>query len=151
MKLIEFIALDSILGDVDVDSKKNLFKLVSNVFAKNDFEESSKIIEKLNERERLGSTGVGNGIAIPHSKISLINKTKVLFLKLKSAIDFSAPDKKDVDLVFVILAPKNCQSEHLLVLSSISSFVKNKNFVQKLRKLEKSKEIYKFFGKPNED
>ncbi len=151
MKLIEFIALDSILVDVDVDSKKNLFKLVSNVFAKNDFEESSKIIEKLNERERLGSTGVGNGIAIPHSKISLINKTKVLFLKLKSAIDFSAPDKKDVDLVFVILAPKNCQSEHLLVLSSISSFVKNKNFVQKLRKLEKSKEIYKFFGKPNED
>ena len=151
MKLIEFIALDSILVDVDVDSKKNLFKLVSNVFAKNDFEESSKIIEKLNERERLGSTGVGNGIAIPHSKISLINKTKVLFLKLKSAIDFSAPDKKDVDLVFVILAPKNCQSEHLLVLSSISSFVKNENFVQKLRKLEKSKEIYKFFGKPNED
>ena len=151
MKLVEFIALDSIFVDVDVDSKKNLFKLVSNVFAKDDLEESSKIIEKLNERERLGSTGVGNGIAIPHSKISLINKTKVLFLKLKSAIDFSAPDKKDVDLVFVILAPKNCQSEHLLVLSSISSFVKNENFVQKLRKLEKSKEIYKFFGKPNED
>ena len=151
MKLVEFIALDSIFVDVDVDSKKNLFKLVSNVFAKDDLEESSKIIEKLNERERLGSTGVGNGIAIPHSKISLINKTKVLFLKLKSAIDFSAQDKKYVDLVFVILAPKNCQAEHLLVLSSISSFVKNKNFVQKLRKLEKSKEIYKFFGKPNED
>ena len=61
-------------------------------------------------------------------KINLIDKTKVLFLKLKSAVDFSAPDKKYVDLVFVILAPKNCQSEHLLVLSSISSFVKNKNF-----------------------
>ena len=146
MKLIEFIALDSILVDVDVDSKKNLFKLVSNIFAKDDFEESSKIIEKLNERERLGSTGVGNGIAIPHSKVSLINKTKVLFLKLKSAVDFSAPDKKDVDLVFVILAPKNCQSEHLIVLSSISSFIKNKNFVEKLRKLKNSKEIYKFFA-----
>ena len=116
MKLVEFIAPDSILVDVDVDSKKNLFKLVSNFFAKNNLEESSKIIEKLNERERLGSTGVGNGIAIPHSKISLIDKTKVLFLKLKSAVDFSAPDKKYVDLVFVILAPKNCQSEHLLVL-----------------------------------
>ena len=146
MKLIEFIALDSILVDVDVDSKKNLFKFVSNFFTKNDIEESSKIIEKLNERERLGSTGVGNGIAIPHSKVSLINKTKVLFLKLKSAVDFSAPDKKHVDLVFVILAPKNCQSEHLIVLSSISSFVKNKDFVEKLRKLKDSKEIYKFFG-----
>ncbi len=146
MKLVEFIALDSILVDVEVDSKKNLFKFVSNFFAKNDLEESSKIIEKLNERERLGSTGVGNGIAIPHSKISLIDKTKVLFLKLKSAVDFSAPDKKYVDLVFVILAPKNCQSEHLLVLSSISSFIKNKNLVEKLRKLKNSKEIYKFFG-----
>ena len=145
MKLVEFIALDSILVDVEVDSKKNLFKFVSNFFAKNDIEESSKIIEKLNERERLGSTGVGNGIAIHHSKVSLISKTKVLFLKLKSAVDFSAPDKKDVDLVFVILAPKNCQSEHLIVLSSISSFVKNKSFVEKLRKLKNSKEIYKFF------
>ena len=57
MKLVEFIALDSILVDVDVDSKKNLFKLVSNFFAKNNLEESAKIIEKLNERERLGSTG----------------------------------------------------------------------------------------------
>ena len=145
MKLVEFIALDSILVNVDVDSKKSLFKFVSNFFAKNDLEESSKIIEKLNERERLGSTGVGNGIAIPHSKISLIDRTKVLFLKLKSAVDFSAPDKKYVDLVFVILAPKSCQSEHLLVLSSISSFVRNKNFVEKLRKLKNSKEIYKFF------
>ena len=79
-------------------------------------------------------------------KISLIDKTKVLFLKLKSAGDFSASDKQYVDLVFVILAPKNCQSEHLLVLSSISSFVKNKNFVDKLRKLKNSKDIYNFFG-----
>ena len=146
MKLVEFIALDSILVDVEVDSKKNLFKFVSNFFTKNDLEESSKIIEKLNEREQLGSTGVGNGVAIPHSKINIVDKTKVLFLKLKSAVDFSAPDKKYVDLVFVILAPKNCQSEHLLVLSSISSFVKNKNFVEKLRKLKNSKEIYNFFG-----
>ena len=52
MKLVEFIALDSILVDVEVDSKKNLFKFVSNFFAKNDLEESSKIVEKLNERER---------------------------------------------------------------------------------------------------
>ena len=69
----------------------------------------------------------------------------MLFLKLKSAVDFSAPDKKYVDLVFVILAPKNCQSEHLLVLSSISSFVKNKNFVE-IKKIKELEEIYNFFG-----
>ena len=125
MKLNEFISLDSIHVDVDVDSKKNLFKCVSNIFSKNDTDKATIVTEKLNERERLGSTGVGNGVAIPHSKISYIQKTKVILLKLKSSIDFSASDNKYVDLVFVILAPKNCQSEHLLVLSSISSFVRD--------------------------
>ncbi len=142
MKLVEFIDIDSILVDVDVDSKKNLFKLVSNKFSNNNLEESTKIIEKLNERERLGSTGIGNGVAIPHSKISLFDQTKVMFLKLKSAIDFSSSDNKNVDLVFVILAPKNCQSEHLLVLSSISSFLKKKSSLNKLRSLKKPSQIY---------
>ena len=88
MKLVEFIDIDSILVDVDVDSKKNLFKLVSNKFSNNNLEESTKIIEKLNERERLGSTGIGNGVAIPHSKISLFDQTKVMFLKWSSDSSF---------------------------------------------------------------
>tara|TARA_B100000925_G_C21915683_1_gene433545 strand:+ start:452 stop:898 length:447 start_codon:yes stop_codon:yes gene_type:complete len=147
MKLNEFISLDSIHVDVDVDSKKNLFKCVSNIFSKNDTDKATIVTEKLNERERLGSTGVGNGVAIPHSKISYIQKTKVILLKLKSSIDFSASDNKYVDLVFVILAPKNCQSEHLLILSSISSFLKKEKLVKKLRTLNKAEEILKFLSK----
>ena len=147
MKLNEFISLDSIHVDVDVDSKKNLFKCVSNIFSKNDTDKATIVTEKLNERERLGSTGVGNGVAIPHSKISYIQKTKVILLKLKSSIDFSASDNKYVDLVFVILAPKNCQSEHLLILSSISSFLRKEKLVKKLRTLNKAEEILKFLSK----
>ena len=151
MKLIEFIRPDSIYVDVDVDSKKNLFKQISSIVYKNDLQKGSTIIEKLNERERLGSTGVGNGVAIPHSKINTIKKTKVIFLKLKSAIDFSASDKINVDIVFVILAPKDCQSEHLIVLSSISSFLKRKNTIQKLRDLKSPESIHNFFKKFSED
>ncbi len=151
MKIVEFIKPDSIYVDVDVDSKKNLFKQISNIFSKEDSDKGSVIIEKLNERERLGSTGIGNGVAIPHSKINSIEKTKVIFLKLKSAIDFSASDKIDVDLVFVILAPKNCQSEHLLVLSSISSFLRKKSTIQRLRDLNKPMDIHNFFKKFSED
>ncbi len=151
MKIVEFIKPDSIYVDVDVDSKKNLFKQISNIFSKEDSDKGSVIIEKLNERERLGSTGIGNGVAIPHSKINSIEKTKVIFLKLKSAIDFSASDKIDVDLVFVILAPKNCQSEHLLVLSSISSFLREKSTVKRLRDLNKPMDIHNFFKKFSED
>lgn len=146
MKFSDFIKLESIFVDVAVDSKKNLFKRVSSIASGNDSEKSSIIIEKLNERERLGSTGVGNGVAIPHSKVNWIQKTKVIFLKLKSSIDFSSSDNKDVDLVFVILAPKNCQSEHLLVLSSISSFLRDKDMVRKLRDLKKPSEILKFLS-----
>ena len=151
MKIVEFIKPDSIYVDVDVDSKKNLFKQISNIFSKDDSDKGSVIIEKLNERERLGSTGIGNGVAIPHSKINSIEKTKVIFLKLKSAIDFSASDKIDVDLIFVILAPKNCQSEHLLVLSSISSFLRKKSTIQRLRDLKKPMDIHNFFKKFSED
>ena len=118
MKLVEFISPDSIFTEVDVDSKKNLFKKVSSIFSKKNLKESAIITDRLNERERLGSTGIGEGVAIPHTKVDSIEKTKVIFLKLKSGIDFSASDKKDVDIVFVILAPEECQSEHLLVLSS---------------------------------
>ena len=82
MKIVEFIKPDSIFVDVDVDSKKNLFKQISNIFSKEDSDKGSVIIEKLNERERLGSTGIGNGVAIPHSKINSIEKTKVIFLFL---------------------------------------------------------------------
>ena len=146
MKFSDFIKLDSIFVDVVVDSKKNLFKKVSNIASGNDNEKGSFIIEKLNERERLGSTGVGNGVAIPHSKVNWIEKTEVILLKLKSSINFSSSDKKDVDLVFVILAPKNCQSEHLLVLSSISSFLRNKNMFKKLRDLKKPREILNFLS-----
>ena len=146
MKFSDFIKPNSIFVDVVVDSKKNLFKKVSGIASGNDIEKSSIIVEKLNERERLGSTGVGNGVAIPHSKVSWIEKTTVLFLKLKSSINFSSADNKEVDLVFVILAPKNCQSEHLLVLSSISSFLRDKKVVKKLRELKKPNEILKFFS-----
>ena len=151
MKFDDFIKLESIYVDVEVDSKKNLFKYISNVFYKNNTVKNDDIVEKLNERERLGSTGVGNGVAIPHSKINLLEKTKVFFFKLKSAIDFSSADNKNVDLVFVILAPINSQSEHLLVLSSISSFLRNKAIVKRLRNLNKPADIMKFFSKFSAD
>ena len=147
MKLNEFISLRSIHLDVDADSVKNVFKKISIFFSKNDKQKASTIIEKLNERERLGSTGVGNGIAIPHTKIPDLRKTQVILLKLISAVDFSASDKKNVDIIFSIIAPENSQSEHLLILSSISNFLKNKTYVNKLRELDEPKKILALFSK----
>ena len=147
MKLVEFISQKNIYNAVDTDSKKNLFKKISRILVADDINVANLINEKLNERERLGSTGVGNGVAIPHAKIKSLKSTKVIFLKLIKPIDFSSPDGKDVDIVFSIIAPENSESEHLLILSSISKFLKKKDALSRLRKLKDEIKIFEFLSK----
>ena len=147
MKLSEFINKDSIFLDVHAESQKNVFKILGNIFSKKNKTLSSLIIEKLNERERLGSTSVGNGIAIPHTKIDGINETQVIFLKLKDGVDFSASDGKKIDLVFSIIAPENSESDHLLILSSISNFIRKKQKIERLRGSTNMEEILFLFSK----
>ena len=147
MKLSEFINKDSIFLDVRAESQKNVFKILGNIFSKKNKTLSSLIIDKLNERERLGSTSVGNGIAIPHTKIDGINETQVIFLKLKDGVDFSASDGKKIDLVFSIIAPENSESDHLLILSSISNFIRKKQKIDILRGTSNMEEILFLFSK----
>ena len=147
MKLSEFINKNSIFLDVLADSQKNVFKIIGNIFSEKNKTLSSLIIDKLNERERLGSTSVGNGIAIPHTKVNGINETQVIFLKLKSGVDFSASDGKKIDLVFSIIAPENSESDHLLILSSISNFIRKKEKIERLRGSTTMDEIIFLFSK----
>ena len=147
MKLSEFICKKSIFLDVHAESQKNVFKILGNIFSKKNKTLSTLIIDKLNERERLGSTSVGNGIAIPHTKINGINKTQVIFLKLKNGVDFSASDGVKIDLVFSILAPENSESDHLLILSSISNFIRKKQKVDRIRGATNIEEILFLFSK----
>ena len=147
MKLSEFIYKNFIFIDVRADSKKNVFKILGNIFSKKNKDLSSLIIEKLNERERLGSTSVGNGIAIPHTKVDGIKETQVIFLKLKNGVDFSASDGKKIDLIFSIIAPENSESDHLLILSSISNFIRKKEKVDRLRGSATINEIQFLFSK----
>ena len=145
MKLHEFIPLNSIFINVDVDSKKNAFKVIANFFEKKNPSLMGQITEKLNERERLGTTTIGNGVAIPHTKVNGLEKTQVLFIRFSSKVDFSAADEKMVDMVFSIIAPETCQSEHLLILSSISNFLKKNDSIEKIRKQKTAEDIYKLF------
>ena len=147
MKLSEFISKSSIFLDVHADSQKNVFKILGNIFSKKNKTLSSLIIDKLNERERLGNTSVGYGIAIPHTKVKGINKTQVIFLKLRNGVDFSASDGKKIDLVFSIIAPENSESDHLLILSSISNFIRKKQKVDILRGTTNIDEILFLFSK----
>ena len=145
MKLSQFLPKNAIHLDVETDSQKSVFKILGELFSKNESNISDLVIDKLNERERLGSTNVGNGVAIPHTKVKGLKKTQVIFLKLKKGVDFSAPDRQKVDIVFSIIACENSESEHLLILSSIAKFVREKSNLKKLRKSKTIDEVSSVF------
>lgn len=150
MKLSEIVTKSCIFIDLKVSSKRALFKEISQMISQKTKLNINDILEKLNEREKLGSTTIGDGVAIPHTKISGLKKVFSIFIKLKKSIDFSSSDSSDVDLIFVIIAPKESQSEHLMALAKISGFLKIKKNVDKLRKTKSQDEVYNLLESFNE-
>ncbi len=151
MNLADIIPLNNIYLDVNASSKKALFKEVAAKIADKLNIDQNNVLEKLNEREKLGSTGIGNGIAIPHGKVNGITKVFSIFLRTKNLIDFSSSDLVGVDIIFVIIAPEDSKTDHLLVLSEISKFLRNNKNKQALRKLKTAHEVYELLSKTNED
>ncbi|MDX6804576.1 PTS IIA-like nitrogen regulatory protein PtsN [Terrihabitans rhizophilus] len=92
-----------------------------------------EIFETLLQRERLGSTGVGNGIAIPHGKLTRITNLFGMFARLERSIDFDALDSEPVDLVFLILAPEGAGADHLKALARVARVLRDQSTAQKLR------------------
>ena len=100
------------------------------------------IFDVLLERERLGSTGVGNGIAIPHGKLADLNKLHGVFARLDSAIDFDSVDDQPVDLVFLLLAPEAAGADHLKALARVSRLLRDRTVCEKLRGANSADAIY---------
>lgn len=111
---------DSVIADLDVSSKKRLFEQVGQLFADRHGLNRSLVFDSLCSRERLGSTGLGLGVAIPHGRIKGLNRAAGAFIRLKTPIDFDAPDSRPVSLVFVMLAPEAANEQHLQVLSELA-------------------------------
>ncbi len=151
MNLADIIPLNNIYLDVNASSKKALFKEVAAKISNKLNIDQNSLLEKLNEREKLGSTGIGNGIAIPHGKMDGIKKVFSLFLRTKNLIDFSSSDLVGVDIIFVIIAPEESKTDHLLALSEISKFLRNNKNKEALRKLKTNHEIFELLSQANED
>jgi PTS system nitrogen regulatory IIA component len=105
--------------------------------------ESSLIVEILMQRENLGSTGIGDGVAIPHGKTSAIDDLVVAFGRSMEGIDYDSADGKPVHLFFLLLAPENSAGRHLKVLARISKMLKIENFREMLLKAKSSNDLYK--------
>ena len=143
--MADLISKDSILVNVKSKSKKNVLETISDNLANGDSGQKDTIFDKLYEREKLGTTAFGQGIAIPHARIPQIKSPKILFMKLSEGIDFDAIDKKKVDLIFSLIVPDTKDDFHLEILSKVASLVDNKIFVQKIRDLSDKKEILDLF------
>ena len=129
----DLLGPDTVLADVPAASKKALFQLLATKAAGEHGIDPRVVAERLAERERLGSTGFGGGIAIPHGKIAELDRVVGVFVRLSQALEFSAIDDLPVDLVFMLLSPPNAGAEHLKTLARVSRAMRDPSFVAKLR------------------
>ena len=133
MNIKDMLSDKSFLVNFEARSKKNVLDELSKLAEKDIKIDSRILLEALTKREKLGSTAVGNGIAIPHANCPDIDKPKVFVALLSNSLDFNANDDQPVDIIFLLLAPDNSGSEHLQALALVSRLLRNKELTTKLR------------------
>jgi PTS system nitrogen regulatory IIA component len=133
MLLSQFLDFESIRVDLAAGNKRQLLNQLSQIAASRLSLDPSHIADAIAERERLGSTGFGGGIAIPHGKLPGLERIYALVVRLPVAIDYKAIDGAPVDLVFMLLSPPDAGAEHLKALAAVSRLVRHGPTVEKLR------------------
>ncbi|CAA0086799.1 Nitrogen regulatory protein [Starkeya nomas] len=133
MALNDILAMAAVFPTLRVGSKKQALQELSAHAAELLKRDEREIFETLNQRERLGSTGVGNGIAIPHGKLAKMDKLFGMFARLEKPIDFEALDGEPVDLVFLLLAPEAAGADHLKALARVARLLRDPEVAKKLR------------------
>ena len=143
MNLETLVSPGSVNCCADVNSKKRALEVVAELLAKESgIDDPLAIFQLLTEREKLGSTSLGHGVALPHARTSLCNRAIGAFIKLDKGIDFDSPDHKPTDLLFALMVPEHYTDEHLKLLAGLASLFNDKNFCHNLRDSTTSKELY---------
>ena len=133
MQLADFLDFDAIKTALPGGSKRALLQQLSNLAAQRLGQDSATILAGLNEREQLGSTGFGQGVAIPHGKVEGSGRIYGLFARLAEPVDYKAIDGRPVDLVFLLLSPPDAGAEHLKALAAISRVTRHAATLEKMR------------------
>ena len=133
MQLSDFLDFDAINTRLSGGNKRSLLQQISNMAANRLGVDAAEIHASVSEREQLGSTGFGQGVAIPHGKIESLGRIYCLFSRLAEPIDYKAIDSRPVDLVFLLLSPANAGAEHLKALAAISRVTRNIPTLEKMR------------------
>ncbi|HHC72380.1 MAG TPA: PTS IIA-like nitrogen-regulatory protein PtsN [Thiotrichales bacterium] len=143
MDISQLIDIDRVAHDFHASSKKRSLEEVSQLLASGAPDLSAEaIFDSLIGRERLGSTGLGHGVAIPHGRLTGQEKTVGAFLRLDEAIDFDALDGQPVDLLFALLVPEHATDEHLEMLAQVAEMFANREFVKRLREASDARQLF---------
>jgi PTS system nitrogen regulatory IIA component len=143
MKLSEIFTPQLIISNLKASDKKGVLEELSQVITEqNPSLNKRSLLHVLLERERLGSTGIGDGIALPHGKLAELNNLLISFGRSMNGLDFDSIDEQPVYLFFLLLAPENSAGMHLTALAKISRMLKDANFRQRLMGAKSRNEIY---------
>ncbi len=142
MELNELISSDSIVAALKAGSKKQALQELSQIAETITGVSAREIFATVLQRERLGSTGVGQGIAIPHGKLEELDRLYAIFARLDTPIGFDAMDDQPVDLIFMLLAPESAGADHLKALARISRTLRDPSITEKLRASDSTAAIY---------
>jgi PTS system nitrogen regulatory IIA component len=142
MPLTDIVAPQAVIPALKVNSKKQAIQELAARAAELTGQSEREILEILQQREKLGSTGIGNGIAIPHGKLPKLERLFGLFARLDRPIDFDALDAQPVDLVFLLLAPEPAGADHLKALARVARLMRTPDTAKMLRESRDAEAIY---------
>jgi len=142
MEIADLIKPENVVANLRASSKKQALQDLARRAATITGQPERAVFSVLMKRERLGTTGVGNGIAIPHGKLPNLDKLHGLFARLEHPIDFESIDDRPVDLIFLLLAPESSGADHLKALARVSRLLRDKNACEKLRGTDDPEALY---------
>lgn len=154
MKLTEFVVSDAILPDMQVTTKEDAIRTMVASLAKAGSlkpEDEEAVVAAILKREELGSTGIGNGVAVPHTKHPSIDKLMATVALVKDGVDFASLDGEDVYILFLLVSPPDRPGDHLRGLENISKHLRNQNFCNFLKQASTKKEVVELLHEADEN
>ena len=140
--MLDLISPQAVLPNLKASNKKQALQEMARKASELTGQHERAIFDVLLERERLGTTGVGHGIAIPHGKLSSLDRVHGVFARLERPIDFDAIDEQPVDLIFLLLAPAQAGADHLKALARVSRLLRDQSMCEKLRGAQSGDAMY---------
>jgi nitrogen PTS system EIIA component len=148
MEIADLLSPDAVVAHLKAANKKQVLQEMAHRAAQLTRLPERRIFDTLLEREKLGSTGMGQGIAIPHGRVPGIQKMTGLFAQIDHPVDFDAMDDQPVDLVFLLLAPEDAGADHLKALARVSRLLRNQGVCEKLRGAPQAATLYALLTEP---